>query len=241
MATTGNAGGSHNLVVAHGDDDLAGAAARAWAAGFSSPSSWGRASIRVTGDFSRGAAGFWVEDGVDRLPGRGDHHRRQPARHVPRHRRDRQRRRSPRLAPRGLDPDRPHDGRGPTEPRPMQHATTRRRDDRADASRGSARSPIRCAAPSTPRAGSRSCRPATPSRCRRKRSSSSRVSRRAHAKSGPARSRRCCASTRASSRSSRSSRSSTARTTRRARASSRGCGTRCSISSRRSSPRIRSR
>jgi PmbA protein len=36
----------------------------------------------VTGDYSRGAAGFWVEGGQHRLPGgRGDH-RRQPARHA---------------------------------------------------------------------------------------------------------------------------------------------------------------
>jgi PmbA protein len=32
----------------------------------------------VTGDYSRGASGFWVENGRDRLPGAGDHHRRQP-------------------------------------------------------------------------------------------------------------------------------------------------------------------
>ena len=36
----------------------------------------------VTGDYSRGAAGFWVENGRDRLSGAGDHDRRQPARHV---------------------------------------------------------------------------------------------------------------------------------------------------------------
>ena len=36
----------------------------------------------VTGDYSRGAAGYWVEGGEIALPGGGDHHRRQPARHV---------------------------------------------------------------------------------------------------------------------------------------------------------------
>ena len=44
MATTGNAGGSHNLVVAHGDGRPRRRCMRAWAAASSSPSSWGRAS-----------------------------------------------------------------------------------------------------------------------------------------------------------------------------------------------------
>ena len=68
MVTTGNAGGSHNLVVAHGDDDLAALHAAGWAAGSSSPSSSARASIPVTGDYSRGAAGFWIEDGAIAYP-----------------------------------------------------------------------------------------------------------------------------------------------------------------------------
>ena len=65
----------------------------------------------VTGDYSRGAAGYWVEGGEIAYPGRGDHHRRQPRRDVSRHRRDRQRRRSPRLAPLRLGADRLDDGR----------------------------------------------------------------------------------------------------------------------------------
>ena len=36
----------------------------------------------VTGDYSRGAAGFWVENGAIQYPGGGDHHRRQSARDV---------------------------------------------------------------------------------------------------------------------------------------------------------------
>ena len=36
----------------------------------------------VTGDYSRGAAGFWVEGGRIALSGARDHHRRQPARDV---------------------------------------------------------------------------------------------------------------------------------------------------------------
>ena len=42
MQTTGNGGGSHNLVLSHGTDDLP-ALLRAWAAACSSPNSWGRA------------------------------------------------------------------------------------------------------------------------------------------------------------------------------------------------------
>ena len=34
----------------------------------------------VTGDYSRGAAGFWVENGSIAYPGARDHDRRQPAR-----------------------------------------------------------------------------------------------------------------------------------------------------------------
>ncbi len=44
MESTGNGGGSHNLVLVAWRRRPAGAAARAWAAGSSSPSSWGRAS-----------------------------------------------------------------------------------------------------------------------------------------------------------------------------------------------------
>ena len=38
----------------------------------------------VTGDYSRGASGFIIENGELAGAGRRDHHRRQPARHVPR-------------------------------------------------------------------------------------------------------------------------------------------------------------
>ena len=48
----------------------------------------------------------------DRVSGRGDHDRRQPEGHLPRHRRRRPRRRPARLASRRLDPGRPDDGRG---------------------------------------------------------------------------------------------------------------------------------
>ena len=64
----------------------------------------------VTGDYSRGAAGFWIEDGVDRLSGRRHHHRRQPAADVRRDRGGRQRCRSALAHPHGFDPGRPDDG-----------------------------------------------------------------------------------------------------------------------------------
>ena len=41
----------------------------------------------VTGDYSRGASGFWVENGAIAYPGAGDHDRRQPEADVSRHRR----------------------------------------------------------------------------------------------------------------------------------------------------------
>lgn len=62
MQTTGNAGGVHNLVVAHGDEDRAGLLRR-MGTGLLVTSLMGMGVNTVTGDYSRGAAGFWVEDG----------------------------------------------------------------------------------------------------------------------------------------------------------------------------------
>jgi len=62
MSTTGNAGGSHNLVVSHGDDDLP-ALMRRMGRGLLVTEQLGQGVNAVTGDFSRGAAGFWVEGG----------------------------------------------------------------------------------------------------------------------------------------------------------------------------------
>ena len=67
MATTGNAGGSHNLVVAHGDDDLP-ALLRRMGRGLFVTEQLGQGVNPVTGDYSRGAAGFWIEDGVIAYP-----------------------------------------------------------------------------------------------------------------------------------------------------------------------------
>jgi PmbA protein len=62
MATTGNAGGAHTLAVSHGDDDLD-ALLRRMGRGLFVTEQLGHGVNPVTGDFSRGAAGFWVEDG----------------------------------------------------------------------------------------------------------------------------------------------------------------------------------
>ena len=62
MQTTGNGGGSHNLVLAHGDDDLPALLAR-MGRGLLVTEQLGQGVNPVTGDFSRGAAGFWVENG----------------------------------------------------------------------------------------------------------------------------------------------------------------------------------
>ena len=66
----------------------------------------------TTGDYSRGAAGFWVENGEIAYPVEGHHHRGQPARHVRRHRRGGHRRRSALAPAQRFDPARPDDHRG---------------------------------------------------------------------------------------------------------------------------------
>ncbi len=62
MATTANAGGSHNLVIQPGEYDLAGLVAR-MGRGLLVTELLGQGINYVTGDYSRGAAGYWVEDG----------------------------------------------------------------------------------------------------------------------------------------------------------------------------------
>ena len=62
MESTGNAGGAHNLVVTHGSDDLP-ALLRRMGRGLFVTEQLGQGVNPVTGDFSRGAAGFWVEGG----------------------------------------------------------------------------------------------------------------------------------------------------------------------------------
>jgi len=67
MASTGNAGGAHNLVLAHGPDDVA-ALIKRMGRGLFVTEQLGQGVNAVTGDFSRGAAGYWIEDGAIAYP-----------------------------------------------------------------------------------------------------------------------------------------------------------------------------
>lgn len=67
MQTTGNAGGNHNLVVSQGDLDMTGLLAT-MGTGLLVTELLGHGLNMVTGDYSRGAAGFWVENGVIAYP-----------------------------------------------------------------------------------------------------------------------------------------------------------------------------
>lgn len=62
MQTTGNAGGSHNLIIEPGTLDRAGLLAH-MGRGLLVTELLGQGINYVTGDYSRGAAGFWIEDG----------------------------------------------------------------------------------------------------------------------------------------------------------------------------------
>ncbi len=62
LRTTGNAGGTHNLLVPGRDRDLAGMLAL-MDRGLFVTELMGQGVNGVTGDYSRGAAGFWVENG----------------------------------------------------------------------------------------------------------------------------------------------------------------------------------
>jgi PmbA protein len=66
MKTTGNSGGSHNLVMTHAatksSDDL-NAMLRKLDKGLFVTELMGQGVNGVTGDYSRGASGYWVEKG----------------------------------------------------------------------------------------------------------------------------------------------------------------------------------
>jgi PmbA protein len=62
MTTTGNAGGVHNVLVAPGDEDLA-ALLKRMHKGLLVTGLIGFGVNMVTGDYSRGASGFWIENG----------------------------------------------------------------------------------------------------------------------------------------------------------------------------------
>lgn len=67
LTTTGNAGGCHNLILKPGSDDFAGLIRR-MGRGLVVTELLGQGVNLVTGDYSRGAAGFWVEDGEIAYP-----------------------------------------------------------------------------------------------------------------------------------------------------------------------------
>jgi PmbA protein len=63
MQTTGNAGGAHNIVVSHTNHQFADLLAQ-MGTGLLVTEMLGHGLNMVTGDYSRGAAGFWVENGM---------------------------------------------------------------------------------------------------------------------------------------------------------------------------------
>jgi len=67
LASTGNAGGNHNLVLADDGLDFA-ALVKKMGRGLIVTELMGQGLNSVTGDYSRGAAGFWVEGGEIRFP-----------------------------------------------------------------------------------------------------------------------------------------------------------------------------
>ena len=67
MPSTANAGGVHNLLVTHGAEDQR-ALLRRMGRGLFVTELMGQGLNLVTGDYSRGAAGFWVENGEIQYP-----------------------------------------------------------------------------------------------------------------------------------------------------------------------------
>jgi PmbA protein len=67
MQTTGNAGGVHNLIIDPGTLDFAGLL-KEMGTGLLVTEMMGMGVNIVTGDYSRGAAGFWVENGAIQYP-----------------------------------------------------------------------------------------------------------------------------------------------------------------------------
>ena len=67
MRTTGNAGGNHNLILQSGELDFAGLL-KQMGRGLLVTELMGQGVNQVTGDYSRGAAGFWVEHGEIQYP-----------------------------------------------------------------------------------------------------------------------------------------------------------------------------
>lgn len=67
MASTGHAGGIHNWLVSHGNEDLR-QLCRTMGKGLLITELMGQGVNTVTGDYSRGASGFWVEHGEIQFP-----------------------------------------------------------------------------------------------------------------------------------------------------------------------------
>jgi PmbA protein len=67
MKSTGNAGGHHNLIVRSEGPDFAGML-KHMQKGLLVTELMGQGINLVTGDYSRGAAGYWVEGGEIRFP-----------------------------------------------------------------------------------------------------------------------------------------------------------------------------
>ena len=67
MQSTGNAGGLHNLIIETGDDDFS-ARLKRLDTGLLVTELMGSGVNQLTGDYSRGAAGFWVENGEIQYP-----------------------------------------------------------------------------------------------------------------------------------------------------------------------------
>lgn len=67
LRSTGNAGGNHNLILQSGEQDFA-ALLRTMSRGLLVTELLGSGVNGVTGDYSRGAAGFWVENGEIQYP-----------------------------------------------------------------------------------------------------------------------------------------------------------------------------
>lgn len=67
MPSTANAGGVHNLFVSHGNDDFA-AMLKKLDRGLLVTELMGQGVNMVTGDYSRGAGGYWIENGQIQFP-----------------------------------------------------------------------------------------------------------------------------------------------------------------------------
>ncbi|HEX4375767.1 MAG TPA: metalloprotease PmbA [Steroidobacteraceae bacterium] len=68
LKTTGNAGGIHNLLISSGEHGTFDALLRRMGTGLLVTELMGQGVNGVTGDYSRGASGFWVENGAIAYP-----------------------------------------------------------------------------------------------------------------------------------------------------------------------------